>query len=307
MRMEHGRFKRLFSPLAIGLVFVLVGGCGSSPDVPTVYRQSMAFQPDAKMVLIVSFDGLRPDAIAPAAAAHIQSVQSAGVTARKARTITPSLTLPSHTSMLTGVDVAKHGIDWNNYDPSKGEIRVTSIFEEAKKAGLKTAMVVGKEKFKHLIRNKSVDEFFFHEGTPNVIAAAAVNVIQDLRPQVMFVHFAHADTVGHKKGWMSGEQLDAIHRADQGLGRIFQGLQAMNLLESTAVIITADHGGEGTHHSHGGELSETIPWFAVGAGVPTNLPNNITAADVKTFDTAATAASLLHIPVPGTWDGHAIF
>ena len=76
----------------------------------------------------------------------------------EAYTTIPPLTLPSHTSMLTGVGVQKHQVTWNGYDPTKGPLAVPTIFSLAKARGLKTAMFVGKEKLKHLELPGSLDE-----------------------------------------------------------------------------------------------------------------------------------------------------
>ncbi len=302
--MKHGSF--VGRVLSFALITILAAsGCGSTPDLPIVYERNMQFDAQAKMVIVVSFDGLRPDAVAPAEARHIQSLADAGVSAKFAHTILPSLTLPSHSSMLSGVKPETHGIYWNGWEPAKGTIKVTTIFDEAKKAGLKTAMIVGKEKFKHLMHPGMVDQFFFHEGDATIIAEAASTVIREFRPNFIFVHFAHPDVVGHKKGWMSSAQLKTIRRADQGLGRIFKELRSLNLVSSTTVIVTADHGGSGKGHGDASEVSTSIPWYAAGPGI--SSAGSTFDKPITTYDTAATAAALLGVPVPASWDGKPVF
>lgn len=298
---------RIFSFISTAVVVFFVGGCGNLTDIPIVYHPGMQFDAQAKMVIIVSFDGLRPDAIAPAGAEHITSLAEAGVSAKTAHTIMPSITLPSHSSMLSGVSPAQHGINWNSWDPSRGTIRVPTLFDEAKKLGLKTAMVVGKEKFKHLARPGTVDQFVYDDGDAQEIAEAATSVIKASSPNVLFIHFAHADNVGHAEGWMTADQFEAIHEADQGLGVVFQALKNLGLLESTAVIATADHGGSGRGHGDASEESTRIPWLAAGAGIPKERAGGFIEKPLTTYDTAATAASLLNIPIPASWDGKSAF
>lgn len=293
---------KYLGPAVLGLS-LLSWSCNNLESVPLVYTPDLVFDAQPKRVLIVSFDGLRPDAISPARAEHIQSVAAAGVSATGAHTILPSITLPSHTSMLTGVTPEKHGIFWNNWDPSKGLVQVPTLFDEAKKQGLRTAMIVGKEKFRHLNHPGSVDDFVLETGDPSAIARAAIGVIHDQQPQLLFVHFAHPDNVGHKHGWMTSDQLEAIDEADTGLGRILQSLKNQGLLASTAVIVTADHGGKGSTHGDASEESTSIPWFAVGAGVGAH---RTIGSPVTTYDTAATAAKLLAVPVPANWDGKTV-
>src|SRR5690606_34556114 len=57
-------------------------------------------------VVVISVDGLRPDAIEKFGAKNIQRLIREGSYSLEATTILPSKTLPSHTSMLTGTEPA---------------------------------------------------------------------------------------------------------------------------------------------------------------------------------------------------------
>lgn len=59
-------------------------------------------------VVLVSIDGLRPDAISYFKATTLQRLIREGSSSMTARTIMPSTTLPSHTSMLTGEPPDEH-------------------------------------------------------------------------------------------------------------------------------------------------------------------------------------------------------
>src|SRR4051812_38689313 len=59
-------------------------------------------------VIVISVDGLRPDAIEKYDAQTIKRLMREGRYSLNAQTITTSLTLPSHTSMLTGVGADIH-------------------------------------------------------------------------------------------------------------------------------------------------------------------------------------------------------
>ena len=54
-------------------------------------------------VVIVSFDGMRPDAMALADAPTLHRLRAEGAAAVNAQTVGDSSTLPSHSSMLSGV------------------------------------------------------------------------------------------------------------------------------------------------------------------------------------------------------------
>src|SRR5690606_1157336 len=199
-------------------VFLLfISGCATSSELDPVYSSGMVFDARPKTVMIVSFDGLRPDAIESAGAKHLRSLRETGVRAKRARTIYPSITLPSHASMLSGVGPSKHEILWNHWDTSKGVIRVPTLFDEAKKRGLITAMSVGKEKFKHLARPGTVDYFSYQDDDVESVVENAQEILRVHRPNLIFSHFALIDRVGHRKGWMTEPQFDAIREADRGL------------------------------------------------------------------------------------------
>src|SRR4051812_28648410 len=64
-------------------------------------------------VLLISIDGLRPDAITSNAPTLLRIAKEGAATA-SAQTVLPSLTLPAHTSMVTGLTPEHHHVDWND-------------------------------------------------------------------------------------------------------------------------------------------------------------------------------------------------
>src|SRR6185503_2446871 len=110
-------------------------------------------------VVIISEDGLRPDALAGVKPPVHEAILKRAAYSLKARTIRTASTLPSHAAMLSGFDVKEHGLFWNNWKPARGYIKVPTIFDEAEAHGLKTAMFVGKFKLRHIARPGTVDVF----------------------------------------------------------------------------------------------------------------------------------------------------
>ncbi|MEI8346655.1 MAG: alkaline phosphatase family protein, partial [Pseudomonadota bacterium] len=117
----------------------------------------------AERLIIISIDGGRPDVLLRIDTPIIHRLVKTGSFTFWAQTIDLSITLPSHTSMLTGVGPEKHGITWNDYRSSKGTVAVTTVFEIVKNTGRSTAMIVGKEKFKHLNKKGTVDTFIYRD------------------------------------------------------------------------------------------------------------------------------------------------
>lgn len=101
--------------------------------------------PHASRVLILSIDGLRPDAIALAPMPNLLALMQNSAYTLNAQTIYPSVTLPSHTSMLGGICPSKHGVDWNDYLPERGYALGTDLFDITHAAGLQTVMYVGRK------------------------------------------------------------------------------------------------------------------------------------------------------------------
>jgi predicted AlkP superfamily pyrophosphatase or phosphodiesterase len=261
-------------------------------------------------VLIVSVDGLRPDLILRAQAPVLRSLMDRGSFTLWAKTTALALTLPSHTSMLTGVSPMKHGILWNTELPLIRPIYPArpTLFELAKNAGFSTAMAVGKTKLSLLARPGTLDWAFVprRDLPDSTVADTAVRWIAVHRPQVLFVHLAGVDTAGHKFGWGSSEQLTAVAMADRSIGRMLGALATQKLLDRTAVLVSADHGGAGTTHGPDDPRSRTIPWIIAGPGIRRNFDLSTADVDVRTEDSFATLCYLLGVPSPQAIDGRPV-
>jgi len=252
-------------------------------------------------VLILSIDGFRPDAIELTPMRNLQALMAEGAYSLVAQTIFPSSTLPSHSSMLTGLCPNKHGVDWNDYLPKRGYAKGTDIFDLAHAAGLRTVMVVGKEKLRQVTEPESTDVFEYINDRDTVIAARVAELI----PQgfgLMFVHFPTPDWMGHEYGWLSPEQFSVLFRADEALQTILNALDAAGLRQDTLIIVTADHGGHNTTHGTDRIEDMTIPWIIAGPGVY----HAVLATNINTTDTAATVAWALNLPLQPDWDGRPV-
>ena len=117
--------------------------------------------PRTEHVFVLSFDGGNPTIIQQAEMPNFKRLAAEGAHSWQARTILPSKTLPSHTAMLTGVDIAKHQIDWNDFFPLRGMVKVPTIFGLLKNAQptASTALFCGKIKFRHLWKQGALDVF----------------------------------------------------------------------------------------------------------------------------------------------------
>jgi predicted AlkP superfamily pyrophosphatase or phosphodiesterase len=212
--------KSRFSSILV-IAWMAFSRLALAADVPRVHH-----------VFIISFDQGDPALIEKADMPVFHEMAHAGACTWEAYTIIPSLTLPSHTSMLTGVGPQKHQVLWNDYEPEKGLVKVPTIFSIAKEKGLVTAMFVGKEKFKHLNLPRSVDLFVWPQPEDNAMALARAfaEAVPRLKPNLCFVHFRDPDSAGHKFGAESPEKLQALEDCDHALKTIRDTIGAAGLL-----------------------------------------------------------------------------
>lgn len=269
--------------------------------------------PAIEHIVIVSIDGLRPDLALLADMPNLRAMVKEGTYTFWAKTTAVSITLPSHASMVTGVTPGKHGIEWNRELPFKEPVytRVPTLFEMATKAGYTAAMVAGKAKFVALAKPGTVTWTFLPEegkSSNEAVLANAVKLIIEHKPDVVFVHFPDADSVGHAKGWGSPEQLACIEKTDRQLGELFAALDKAGIRSTSFILLTADHGGAGLSHGADDARSRHIPWIAVGPSVKKNYDLAFAAAafEVRTEDTCATACYLLGLPLPEYLDGRPV-
>jgi len=257
-------------------------------------------------VVLISIDGLRPDAVAASGARNLQRMMREGAYTLRARTIVPSRTLPSHTSMLTGVPPEVHGITWNfEQVGNTGTVKVPTVFDVAQGAGKTTAGFFGKAKFRHLLR-RGAPQFRVAPTASDLWAAPRMTQeVQDYlrhrRPNFVFVHLIDPDIAGHSVGWMSAPYRFAVRRADAAVARIAAAAQRA-YDGNVVVIVTADHGGHGRDHGTEQDVDMNIPWIAWGRGV---RPGEITAP-INTMDSAATALWLLGVSRPENWIGRPV-
>jgi arylsulfatase A-like enzyme len=259
-------------------------------------------------VIVISIDGLRPDAIEAFQLKALQRIMREGSYSLTAKTVLPSRTLPAHASMLTGRTPEEHGLDFNHISDDHGVVKVPTMFELARARGFSTAAFYSKAKFRHLDRPESYDyRQAPSSGSDKWMATRtipeAIRYMRHKRPNLLFVHIAETDYAGHVGGWMSFVYKLAARRADAGVARILDAAEETFGAGSFTILVTADHGGHDHDHGSDDPLDTTIPWIVWGQGV---VPGQI-AEGIQTTDTAATALWLLGVTLPGELDGAPVY
>ena len=124
---------------------------------PSIAEVSASRPSAAPTVLLISVDGLKPEAVLRAQEhglklPNLVRLTEEGTYSSGVRGVLPTVTYPSHTTLLTGVSPARHGISANTtFDPlnknDKGwywyaeDIKVPTLWDAAHAAGLTTASV----------------------------------------------------------------------------------------------------------------------------------------------------------------------
>jgi predicted AlkP superfamily pyrophosphatase or phosphodiesterase len=119
--------------------------------------QAVGQEKTAPLLVVISVDGLRPDYITAADAhgakvPHLRKFLREGSYAQGVTGVIPTVTYPSHTTLVTGVWPAKHGILANlTFDPLQKnhegwywyaeDIRVPTLWDAAAAAGRTTASI----------------------------------------------------------------------------------------------------------------------------------------------------------------------
>jgi len=295
------RIARTAALLILTAGMALAGCSGrvpTGPSSPITPVQAIPVITNGK-VAIISIDGLRPDAIATAGAPNIQALAARGAYSWRAQTILPSNTLPAHISMLSGFAPEEHGVTWDDYAPTRGQIAVPTLFSAARAKGMRTAMVVGKEKFTTFRDTGACDTWVLAAPDDDDVAGRVPTALS-ARPDLLFVHLPDVDLVGHASQWMSSAYLTAVRRADAAVGRIIAALPP-----DTTIIVTADHGGHPTGHGSDDPQDTTIPWVIAGPSVAKGKSLDSTA--ISTMDTAGTAAFVLGAALQPGASGRAIY
>ncbi len=247
----------------------------------------------AKYVVLISIDGFRPDFYKESswATPNLQQMKNNGVYADGVNSVFPSVTYPSHTTMITGTFPARHGIYCNEpFEPEETTgrwnwnadlIKSPTLWGAIHKAGLTSAAVswpvtVGapidynvpeiwtlgkpidnvtprrdnttpKGLFEEIEKNatgKLVSDDFNSDylTMDENIARIGAYIIKTYKPNFTAIHFVCVDHFEHSEGRDGAMVRRAVEQADCGVGKIIEALKVAGILDSTAIIVTGDHG-----------------------------------------------------------------
>jgi len=234
-------------------------------------------------VVLVSFDGLRPDAISKFEnrLPHFHRLITEGAYTFNARNDTDyTVTIPNHTCMLTSRRVSGpggHGITLNKdtdltVHQIKGE-NVASVFDGVRQQGLTSTMDASKLKFEIFAKSFPIDAVHLTDQNDGETMTYALRALAEAKPpSFLFVHFAGTDFTGHHEGWditAASPYMKAVMVLDDYLAQLMRAIEALNEKGDSAVlIVTTDHGGVGKDHANPRDKRNyTIPFMVWGATI----------------------------------------
>ncbi len=248
---------------------------------------------DRVYVILISVDGLRPDALTTLGekdAPNFYRMMKEGAYTLNARTDPDAtVTMPNHTCMLTGRGVK--GKEGHNFTDNKADdlslhvnkgSYISSVFDVVKDHGLTTALFASKLKFKVFInsyadnqdpqRPSRIDHYSLTDQDDALTLNYLIKQLRDKPPVFSFVHFAQTDDAGHSAGWdldRDSLYMMTVQQADRYIGKILETIEREPFLTgNTVIVLTSDHGGIDKNH---GDVTKQenfrIPLIIWGKGV----------------------------------------
>jgi arylsulfatase A-like enzyme/Flp pilus assembly protein TadD len=304
-----------------GAIAIVAGAaCGRSTDRALASPGALR----GANVLLITVDTLRQDRVGAygnrsGLTPHIDQLAAAGV--RYAHAFSPApLTLPAHASMLTGLLPRHHGI--HNNTRVRLDEHVPTLATSLKRAGYRTGAFVGAfvldgrfglnqgfdEYDDRLPRGERASFHFAERRGAEVVTAAGNWISSAAGPWFAWVHLfdPHAPYDAPPEYRAGRAPYDAeVAYADAMLGQLLARLSAAHQLDSTLVLVTADHGeslgdhGEMTHGLFAYDSTLAVPLII---NAPPIAPAVIDAP-VSHTDLTPTILDLLGLAAAGPVDG----
>jgi predicted AlkP superfamily pyrophosphatase or phosphodiesterase len=220
-------------------------------------------QPASPILVLISCDGCRWDALDRAPMPTLRALAARGVRAEALVPSFPTQTFPNHYTLVTGLYPGHHGIVGNNMfpDPTIGPDRFSMSSQTAKDG----RWWGGEPLWVTAIRQGRRASAMFWPGTeapiqgvrPTAFRAfddavansARVQQVLDWlgapeaeRPDVAFLYFSDVDHAGHDYGPDAPETTAALGRVDAAIARLVSGIAALGLADRVTYVVVSDHG-----------------------------------------------------------------
>ncbi len=280
--------------------------------------------PPPDRVVLVSIDTLRADHLGSYGARrshtrHMDALAESGVRFEQAISPAP-LTLPSHASLMTGLEPPGHGVRHNSLFRLPASI--PTLAEGMRAAGYATAGFVGAVVLDrrygldrgfdvyddHMVGRRSALVGFAERRADDVVDAVEAWLENAPGRFFLWVHFydPHAKydpPAGFASAFASRPYEGEIAFVDAQLGRLLAAIRARGGDEGLLVVLTSDHGeslgehGEPTHSYSIYDATQRVPLLMSGPRVPAG---RVVETPVRLIDVAPTLLRMAGArPLPG--------
>lgn len=248
---------------------------------------NMALASQKRKVLIIGIDGVRSDALQTANTPNIDALIATGFYTYDSWHCGITVSGPSWSTIFTGVWFPKHGVTDNSYAGSHFDAypyyakRVKEV-----KPGLYATQVVDWAPMSTKVTNDGYDAKIVRtENDCAAVAAAAQTQLLNPNLDAFTLYFAKVDNIGHSSGFSPSNPayMAAIHEVDSFIGRVMTTLKSRPTYasEDWLVLITTDHGGNGTSHGGNSNVERNIWWIASGKDV---VSRQVMASDPGSYN-----------------------
>lgn len=278
-------------------------------------------------VLTIGIDGLRRDAFVAAKTPHLDSLADNGTLCLETRVtsddVTDSDTVsgPGWTTFLTGVWADRHGVLDNSFKgrDAKAAPHGFALAKQVK-PNLRTASYLCWTPLRtHVTTDADIDVVV----TPGknatastvwteadqALAWSAIPVLKNDNADWTFIYFGSTDETGHSYGFHPSvpPYVAAIENVDRMVGELLEAVKQREAYadEDWLILVSTDHGGEGTGHGGGRENPNvyTAPMIVSGSSAMKGetIQRAEGSAPPATVDLVTVALAHLQIPINPEW------
>lgn len=218
-----------------------------------------------RKVLFVGWDGVRSDALQNASTPNLDSLIQSGISTYNCDRGEHTVSVPGWSTILHGVWPSKHNLTKNSFRGNRYE-DYPDIITIAKqfKPNLSATILANWDDFLRITSNEDYAQRYDND---KAVSEAAINLLNDCTPDIMILHLDYPDYIGHRMGFSTSgvEYKGSIEVSDYYLGNVMEVVYSRELAynEEWMVVVTTDHGGEGTGHGGQDDLSQTRYVWAV--------------------------------------------
>ncbi|NJD20762.1 MAG: nucleotide pyrophosphatase, partial [Gemmatimonadetes bacterium] len=221
-------------------------------------------------VLLIGIDGVRPDVMAEVPTPNIDSLAAVGAFTATARTVMPSVSGPTWSSMLTGVRPEKHGVVDNDFTGKRYDLfpdfltRMEQVRPELNTFAVVDWVPLGAAPDSSPTLSGRVDVKRVLDGyelgwaqADDSSVALAVDQLAHGDPDALFVYLGNPDEVSHENHSIGAEYREAIALADAHVGRLVAAVRSRPTYaaEDWLILVATDHG-RTAEGDHGGDTPE---------------------------------------------------